>query len=47
MWRYFCSWLLTTRTSVMVAQGEALINDKINWLALAFAVYSVSDSGVL
>lgn len=23
-------------------QGEALINDKINWLALFFAVYSVS-----
>jgi hypothetical protein len=25
-------------------QGEALINDKINWLALFFAVYSVSTT---
>lgn len=27
---------------VCAAQGEALINDKINWLALFFAIYSVS-----
>jgi hypothetical protein len=25
-------------------QGEALINDKINWLALFFAIYSVSPT---
>lgn len=27
-------------------QGEALINDKINWLALFFAIYSVSGGGL-
>jgi hypothetical protein len=26
----------------LLSQGEALINDRINWLALLFAVYSVS-----
>lgn len=27
----------------LTLQGEALINDKINWLALIFAIYSVSS----
>lgn len=33
-----CLWLPV----VLTLQGEALINDKINWLALIFAIYSVS-----